>query len=72
MKFSIEYFFCKCDQICRKLRIWFWSHLLKESLMRNFIFYVVKMYLESIFTLHILITQEHSPIIATKVHKLSN
>ena len=26
----------KCDQICRKLRIW--SHLLKKSLMENFIF----------------------------------
>ena len=36
MKFSIKDFSCKCDQILRKLRIW--SHLLKKSLMENFIF----------------------------------
>ena len=36
LKFSIKYFFIKCDQICRKLRIW--SHLLKKFLMENFIF----------------------------------
>ena len=35
-KFSIKEFFSKCDQIRRFLRIW--SHLLKESLMDNFIF----------------------------------
>ena len=39
MKFSIKYFFSKCDQIRRKLRIW--SHLLKKSLMENFIFCAV-------------------------------
>ena len=39
MKFSIKIFFSKCDQICRKLRIW--SHLLKISLMENFIFCAV-------------------------------
>ena len=39
MRFSIKGFFSKCDQICRKLRIW--SHLLKKSLMENFIFCVV-------------------------------
>ena len=36
MKFSIKYFFSKCDQISSFLRIW--SHLLKKSLMENFIF----------------------------------
>ena len=36
MKFSIKDFFSKCNQICRKLRIW--SHLLKRSSMENFIF----------------------------------
>ena len=36
MKFSIMEFFSKHDQIRRKLRIW--SHLLKISLMENFIF----------------------------------
>ena len=35
MKFSIKDLFSKCDQIHRKLRNW--SHLLKKSLMENFI-----------------------------------
>ena len=39
MKFSIKDFFSKCDQIRSFLRIW--SHLLKKSLMENFIFCVV-------------------------------
>ena len=39
MKFSIKDFFSKCDQISKKLRIW--SHLLKKSLMENFIFCAV-------------------------------
>ena len=36
MKFSIKDLFSKCDEIRRKLRIWL--HLLKKSLMENFIF----------------------------------
>ena len=39
MKFFIKEFFSKCDQIRRNLRIW--SHLLKKSLMENFIFCAV-------------------------------
>ena len=39
MKFSIEDFFSKCDQIRTKLPIW--SHLLKKSLTENFIFCAV-------------------------------
>ena len=39
MKFSIKDFSSKCDQIRRFLQIW--SHLLKKSLMENFIFCVV-------------------------------
>ena len=39
LKFSIKNFFSKCDQIRRNLRIW--SHLLKKSLMENFIFCAV-------------------------------
>ena len=39
MKFSIKDLFSKCDQICSFLRIW--SHLLKKSLMENFIFRAV-------------------------------
>ena len=36
MKFSIKDYFSKWDQIRSLLRIW--SHLLKKSLMENFIF----------------------------------
>ena len=36
VKCSIKNFFSKCDEIRRKLRIW--SHLLKKSIMENFIF----------------------------------
>ena len=36
MKFPIKDFWNKCDQIHRNLQIW--SHLLKKSLMENFIF----------------------------------
>ena len=39
MMFSIKDFFNKCDQIRSFLRIW--SHLLKKSLMENFIFCAV-------------------------------
>ena len=39
MKFSIKDFFSKCNQIRSFLRIW--SHLLKKSLMKNFIFSAV-------------------------------
>ena len=41
MKFSIKDFLSKCDQIRSFLRIW--SHLLKKSLMENFIFCAVAM-----------------------------
>ena len=37
MKFSIKDFLSKCDQIRRKLGIW--SHILKKSLIENFIFF---------------------------------
>ena len=36
MKFFVKDFLSKCDQIHRKL--WIWSHLLKKSLMEDFIF----------------------------------
>ena len=38
-KFSIKDFFSKCDQIRSKL--WIWSHLMKKSLMENFMFCAV-------------------------------
>ena len=41
MKFFIKDLFSKCDQICSSLRIW--SHLLKKSLVENFIFCAVKL-----------------------------
>ena len=40
MKFSMKDFFSKCDQMFKRLRIW--SHLLKKSLIQNFIFGAVK------------------------------
>ena len=36
LKFSIEKFFSKCDQIYRNMRIW--SHLLRKSLTEHFSF----------------------------------
>ena len=39
MNFSIKDFLSKHDQICSFMRIW--SHLLKKSLMENFIFRAV-------------------------------
>ena len=39
MKLSIKNFFSKCEQIRSKLPIW--SHLLKKSLLENFIFCAV-------------------------------
>ena len=39
MRFSIKDFFSKCDQIRRFL--WIWSHVLKKSLLENFIFCAV-------------------------------
>ena len=45
MKFSIKDCFSKCDQIGSFLRIW--SHLLKKSLMENFIFCAVCLNLTS-------------------------
>ena len=36
IKFYVKDFFSKCDQIRSFLRLW--SHLLKKSLMKNYIF----------------------------------
>ena len=51
MKFSIKDFFCKCDQIRNFLRIW--SHLLKKSLMENFMFCTVNHVVFPVFLSHI-------------------
>ena len=48
--FPIKYFFSKCDQIHRKLRIW--SHLLKTSFMENFIFCAVPFLILALLTLY--------------------
>ena len=40
MRFSVKDFFRKCDQI--RSYLWIWSHLLKNSLMKNFIFCTVR------------------------------
>ena len=42
MKFSIKNFISKCDQIRRK--IWISSHPLNKSLMENFIFCAVELF----------------------------
>ena len=47
LKFPVKDFLSKSDQIHRKLRIW--SHLLKKSLMENFIFCAV-IFLEDVNT----------------------
>ena len=47
MKFSIKDFFSKCNHIRRKL----FSHLLKKSLMENFIFCAVGIILINYFYL---------------------
>ena len=39
VKFSIQDFFSKCEQI--RIFLWIWPHLLKNSLMENFIFCAV-------------------------------
>ena len=47
MKFSIQDFFRKCDQIRSFLRIW--SDLLQKSLMENFIFCAVVLFVLYVF-----------------------
>ena len=63
MKFSIKDLLSKCDQIRRKLRIR--SHILKKSLMENFIFCAVNCIIESQLT-------ESLIIITNKEVKLRN
>ena len=54
MTFSIKDFFSKCNQVCKKLRLW--SHLLKKSLMKTFIFCAVQMqdFMETVNDLNLL------------------
>ena len=49
MKFSIKNFFSKSDQI--RSFLWIWSHLLKKSLMENFIFCAVQFFMININTI---------------------
>ena len=52
IKFSIKAFLSKCDQIRRKLQ--FWLHLLKKTLMENFIFVQCLLcFLSAYMTLHL-------------------
>ena len=48
LKFSIKDFFSKCNKI--RSFLWIWSHLLKKSLMENFIFWALN-FLDSIWFL---------------------
>ena len=51
MKFHVKDFFSKCDQIRNFL--WIWSHLLKKSLMENFMFCTVNHVVFPAFLSHI-------------------
>ena len=59
MKFSIKDFFSKCDQIRSFLRMW--PHLLKKSLMENFIFCAVLSLAESSWTYFVLLVSFYTP-----------
>ena len=62
-------FFSKCDQIRRKLRIW--SHLLKKSLMENFIFVCgVRCNIEKLFLKFRGITR-NNPIVGKVFNKVA-
>ena len=50
MKFFIKGFFSKCDQISSFLRIW--SHLMKRSLIKNFIFCAMKVLMSITYLLY--------------------
>ena len=52
MKFSIKEFFSKCDELLRNLRIW--PHLLKKSLMENFIFFCSEVWAQCFNSLHLI------------------
>ena len=58
MKFSIKDFFSKCDQICSFLRIW--SHLLKKTLIENYIFCAVYVSSNSLVILPVLLRNSFS------------
>ena len=50
IKFSVKDFFIKCDQIHKKPLIW--SHLLKKSLIDNFIFLCIVLEEIELKTMH--------------------
>ena len=64
MMFSIKDFFSKCDQILRKLCIW--SHLVKKSLMENFIFCAVW---DQNGRHHLYISAIFSKLVRTMIHR---
>ena len=65
VKFLIKEFFSKCGQICSFLRIW--SHLLKNSLMENFIFcalFITQFYFDVAIGINLVLHKKYS----TKPH----
>ena len=62
INFRIKDFFSKCDQIRSFLQIW--SHLLKKSLMENFIFCAMSLdrtsvlYTEALGIIHVVLTRK--------------
>ena len=68
MKFSVKDFFSKRDQIRSFLRIW--SHLLKKSLMENFIFCAVYYTLMYAHSMHVTEKMYHVHISMIKNMKI--
>ena len=60
MKFFMKDFFSKCDQIRSYLQIW--SHLLKKSLMENFIFCAVSRKTLTKIRVKMRLSQVHLPM----------
>ena len=65
MNFSIKDFFRKCDHVLNFLRIWL--HLLKKSLMENFIFCAVSSHWEKIIKVLSKIRSIFSKLIQTNI-----
>ena len=70
IKFSIEDFFSKCDQIRSFIRIW--SHLLKKSSMENFIFCAVLALISLCNSVSLISIRDHSFSTYAKFFKKTN
>ena len=64
MKLYMNDFFLKCDQIRRELRIWL--HLLKKSLIENFIYYTVVQHIKLTNSIFLIRTRSDSHYLLQK------